>query len=387
MAVEYDGRNWHTNPRNDLAKDVACEKCGITLARIREEGSAIYNSSAVFINAPRNHGNVVLLKEPINELIDFINKRYFKSIPFVESIEDDLTNINERFFTYTKSNSLSKKKPELAKEWNYSKNGLLMPDMISVSSNKKVWWICEKGHEWTANVGSRTRGNGCPYCSNKYVLRGLNDLQTLHPELAKEWDYEKNNDLTPDNVFANSNKRVWWKCNDGHSWKTSVALRTRMGSGCPVCAGQRPIQGVNDLATLYPGLAKEWDYDKNGELKPSDILPGSEKTIWWKCDKGHSYSAFPRSRTVLNTGCPVCINKKILVGYNDLATLHPELATEWNYDKNDGLLPTQVGGTGGSHKKIWWKCSEGHEWEATLASRISLHTGCPFCYLLKRKIK
>ncbi len=385
LAVEYDGHNWHSNINNDLIKDNLCEENGITLIRVREEGNPVYNSKAHFIYASRNHGDVVLLKKPINELIAFINATYSKSIPLVEDIEKDLARINERFFTYSKANSLFEKNPDLVKEWNYSKNGLLKPDMVNVKSNKKVWWICEKGHEWIANVQSRDRGNGCPYCSNRYVLKGFNDLQSLFPQLKDEWDYGKNNELTPECVLASSNRRVWWKCANGHSWKTTISQRTRLGTGCPTCAGQRPEPGKNDLATLYPDLVNEWDFEKNGELKPSDVLPGSEKNVWWKCKKGHSYSAYPRVRAILHTGCPVCINKKILFGYNDLETLHPELAAEWNYDKNEGLLPSQVGGNGGSHKKVWWKCENGHEWQATLSSRIKLHTGCPHCYELRRK--
>ena len=92
-------------------------------------------------------------------------------------------------------------------------------------------------------------------------------------------------------------------------------------------------------------------------------------------------------RAKMNCGCPVCSNKRIQKGYNDLETLHPEIAKEWNYEKNDGLLPSQVGGMGGSHKKVWWICEHGHEWQATLASRISLHTGCPKCAIERNKKK
>lgn len=29
--------------------------------------------------------------------------------------------------------------------------------------------------------------------------------------------------------------------------------------------------GINDLATVNPELAKDWDYEKNGDLKPTDV--------------------------------------------------------------------------------------------------------------------
>ena len=125
--------------------------------------------------------------------------------------------------------------------------------------------------------------------------------------------------------------------------------------------------------------------EKNGELQPSDFLPGSEKVVWWKCPNGHSYDTQIAIRAKYKCGCPICNNKRVVKGINDLESMHPELASEWNYEKNGDLLPSQVGGGGGSHKKVWWRCEKGHEWMATLASRISLHTGCPTCAIERNK--
>ena len=124
--------------------------------------------------------------------------------------------------------------PELAKEWNYEKNGSLNPINVTAGSNKKVWWRCEKGHEWQAMIKHRNKGSGCPYCAGQRVLKGFNDLQTLNPTLAKEWNYERNNGLTPADVLPNSNKKVWWKCSVGHEWQAVIASRNR-GRGCPQC--------------------------------------------------------------------------------------------------------------------------------------------------------
>ncbi len=33
-----------------------------------------------------------------------------------------------------------------------------------------------------------------------------------------------------------SNKKVWWKCDLGHEWRTAFTHRTRRGQGCPECA-------------------------------------------------------------------------------------------------------------------------------------------------------
>ena len=384
LGIEFDGQNFHKNQKRDYQKDVLCEKNGITLVRIREEGCPVYESSSIKITSPQYHGAIKLLQEPINKVIDLINQKYKKGIPLIVDIENYISDINERFYSYNKSNSLESKAPNLVKEWNYKKNGDLKPSMISVGCNSKVWWICDNGHEWQAVVAARVRGNGCPYCSGKTVLKGINDLETLNPNLAKQWNYKKNGDLTPQMVTTGSDKKVWWICDKGHEWPAPIANRFK-GVGCPYCSGLLPIKGQTDLETLYPNVAKQWDYEKNGDLKPSDIVPGSEKMIWWICDKGHSYPAVARTRTYLKTGCPVCQNKRVIKGVNDLETLVPELAKEWNYNKNGSLLPSQVGGGGGSHKKVWWICNKGHEWPATLSSRIRLHTGCPQCYLESKK--
>ena len=64
-------------------------------------------------------------------------------------------------------------------------------------------------------------------------------------------------------------------------------------------------------------------------------------------------------------------------GINDLATQFPEVAKEWNYEKNS-LKPTEV--SGGTNKKYWWKCSKcGFEWECVVASRTKRGSKCPNC--------
>ena len=125
---------------------------------------------------------------------------------------------------------------ELMAEWNWEKNNELNfdPKILTVGSEKKVWWKCGKGHEWQAMISNKYKGHGCPYCAGKKVLKGYNDLQTVNPTLAKEWNYEKNNGLTPADVMPNSNKKVWWKCSQGHEWQAMVINRNK-GRGCPEC--------------------------------------------------------------------------------------------------------------------------------------------------------
>ena len=262
----------------------------------------------------------------------------------------------------------------LAKEWNYEKNGSLLPEHVTVSSGKKVWWKCSKGHEWQAAIYSRSSGSGCPICTSKKVLVSYNDLQTTNPTLTKEWNYERNNGFSPEEVTSNSNKKVWWKCSEGHEWQARIAERTN-GAGCPYCKNKRTLAGYNDLNTVNLALAKEWNYEKNGSLLPEHVTDSSGKKVWWKCSDGHEWQARIADRTK-GAGCPYCKNKRTLAGYNDLNTVNLALAKEWNYEKNGSLLPEHV--TDSSGKKVWWKCSKGHEWQAAIYSRSS-GRGCPIC--------
>lgn len=202
-------------------------------------------------------------------------------------------------------NDLATLKPEVAAEWHPTKNGDLKPTDLRVSSNKKVWWQCKLGHEWLASPNSR-RNTDCPYCKNRYVLKGYNDLATVYPDVASEWCYEKNGNLTPDMITSGAEKKVWWKCPVGHEYQMLVYSRTsKQRSGCPYCVGKKILPGFNDLGTLDPNLAKEWHSVKNGNLQPTDVGIGSNKKVWWICDYGHEWQASIRNRHG-GRGCPIC---------------------------------------------------------------------------------
>ncbi len=271
-------------------------------------------------------------------------------------------------------NDLETINPTLAKEWNYEKNNELTPTDVLPGSHKKVWWKCYKEHEWQATINDRNNGRGCPYCAGKKISKGYNDLQTLNPNLAKEWNYEKNDGLTPANVTSGSNKKVWWRCSKGHEWQASINNRNKE-IGCPYCAGQKVLEGYNDLQTVNPALAKEWNYEKNGRLTPSSITANSGQKVWWKCQEKHEWQAVVSDRNK-GKGCPYCSGRYAVTGKNDLQTVNPILANEWNYEKNNGLTPMDV--TPNSGQKVWWKCNKGHEWQATVSNRTIGH-GCPFC--------
>ena len=220
--------------------------------------------------------------------------------------------------------------PDLVKEWHPIKNGDLMPEDISSGSGKEVWWLCPEGHTYSMVVNQRTkRGYGCPYCSGHRAIRGINDLATTNPELSEEWNYEKNNNLTPYDVTAGSHKKVWWLCGKGHPYEQFIIKRANRGYSCPYCSGHKVLRDFNDLATLNPLLAKEWHPTKNGDVTPYDVTTGSGKKAWWLCPLGHEYTATIRDRNSDNTQGPIC-NSKSQTSFHEQAiffyvkTLYPD---------------------------------------------------------------
>ncbi len=256
-------------------------------------------------------------------------------------------------------NDLATLNPELAKEafgWD--------PTTLTIGSKKKVGWKCPKGHFYESAIGSRSSGRGCPVCRGFKIEIGDNDLATVSPKIASQafgWD--------PTTVTAGSARRLEWKCSLGHTWKTAVVNRFQGGredgSDCPVCAGDKVWPGFNDLATRFPEIALEadgWD--------PTEMASGTHKKLSWKCHLGHKYDMTVVLRTRQESGCPFCSGNRVLIGFNDLATVNPELAQQAL-----DIDPRTV--TSGSKTKVKWKCEEGHTWVAAVLTRKV--SGCPTC--------
>ena len=260
--------------------------------------------------------------------------------------------------TKKKKQSLSETHPELAKEafgWD--------PSVVTAGSHLKVNWKCLKGHVFTAAVQDRSKGNNCSICAGKKVLKGFNDLKFLFPEIANQahgWD--------PSTVTAHSGKKRDWYCPKGHTWEASIASRTSKDkTGCSICAGKKIVIGFNDLKSKFPIIATEacgWN--------PEEFTSASGMKKLWKCLNGHEWTAAISDRTQRGDGCAICSGRKVLAGFNDLTTSHPEIANQAH-----GWDPTSV--TYGSGAEKNWKCSEGHNWKAAVSSRTNMNSGCPYC--------
>ena len=429
-------------------------------------------------------------------------------------------------------NDLATTYPKLLDEWDNSKNTTLDPHHIMATSTKRVWWLCKEcGNSGQTPIRQRALvGKGCPYCAHLLPIKSVNDLQTLFPDLIKDWDFTKNV-KKPDEYTAYSGQKVWWKCHFcGYEWRTAINNRTANKRNCPGCTMKSTSFGeqalfyyikkiypdavnryhgfgieldiyipsistgiefdgifwhdnensrlreenkysvckqhnirlirigdskaqlhentcdysfrIDNLSNLeqlnniirivlkeidpasnkwtrknprqiwssidqqinvdkdrfeilenkylreemdsfvynYPEVYKEWNYDRNGTLNPKAFTKSSTKKVWWKCsDCGAEWEATINDMTSGHSNCPVCNNRRLVVGVNDFATLYPSILDEWDYKRNS-IKPNEI--LKRNKTKVWWVCKKcGHNWMATLGDRTRTDkpSGCPNC--------
>ena len=323
LGIEYDGKNWHDSEKEyerEKKKYKICKEKAIKLIRFREKNEwpkRIDNADSIYyIEKPKDRKYLAQIIQ------DFINRIQFSILPSMSKVVVDLERDKEEILSYLTSidNSLANKRPDVVKMWDYEENGSLKPEMFSVSSNEIINWKCpECGHKWKSSINSMTRKgrNGCAECGKarkgksftKRRVKERGSLAENNPELAKEWHPIKNGDLKPEDVTVGRFKPVWWLCSTcGYEWQQSPNIRKR-GTGCPHCSGRVPMPGVDDLETVKPELAKEWDYEKN-KKKPTEYLPKSGKKVWWRCSRcNNSWEEIIRNRSN-GSKCPVCKQKE-----------------------------------------------------------------------------
>ena len=284
-------------------------------------------------------------------------------------------------------NDLASRFPKIADQWHPTLNGNKTPDLFTSGSGHVAHWLCPVcGQTWRSSINMRSyHGRGCPYCAHEKPIKGINDLATLRPDLMIEWDYDQNKNINPGDLMPNSNKKVWWKCSQcGYKYKAYVANRNK-GTQCKMCAGQILIQGLNDLQTKYPNIAKEWDTELNGNLKPNQIFPQTNKKYHWICSVGHKWEASPNSR-IHGRGCPFCSGNKVMTGFNDLSTTHPKIAEQWHPTMNGNLKPTQV--SKGHKTKVWFLCDKcGKPYDSYISNKIKGYGKCPYCCNHKSRVQ
>lgn len=381
VAIEYDGAAWHNEKtyEKELRKYLLCKQHRIFLYRIKEEIEDTKTCDKCFVVPKFTYENSSQLSKVIETIVREIDKKSNILVDINKDLFDILQYKKIKF-----EGSLEFLFPDVAKEWHPTKNGSLEPSNVLPGTSLKVWWLCSNGHEWKASVVNRTKGHGCDICANerRKITYHNKRLQTrdllVGCKCVEDWDYTKN-EHGPEYYTKGSGEKVWWKCHKcGHEWKTAICDRTRdYKNGCPACSNRILVRGKNDLQTTNPDLVREWDFERNKGITPSDVAQWTHKKYWWKCPKcGYSYEATSSNR-VLGKGCPCCAGRVVVKGINDLATTRPDIAIDWHPTKNGNLKPCDV--TKGRRDKIWWKCHVcGHEWQDTLNHR-NRGRGCSDC--------
>ena len=329
---------------------------------------------------------------------------------------------------------LLKDNPLLVAKYDFEKNKEIGLDFetLTARSSDKAWWRCGKcGNSWFATIASQNdvKEHGCPYCSGRLVIKGKTDLLTLFPDIAQEWNYEKNGDLKPDDISAKSGTKVWWKCPEGHEWKASAGNRTHNNSGCPRCniekvnsfceqavfyyVRKRFPDAINgdqslgiELDIFIPSIKTAIEYDgeawhhserrmqndakKNSICKESGIRlirirePRLSEidncTIIHRFDSTSSESLNQAIKELLNllgvSEPNIDIDSEsgfILEQFsskkytNSLAYCNPDIAAEWHPTKNGNMTPEKI--SKGSRRIVWWLGKCGHEWPAKVGER------------------
>jgi DNA-directed RNA polymerase subunit RPC12/RpoP len=301
--------------------------------------------------------------------------------------------------------SLGVRCPTVSAEWHQGSNGELTPFDVKPGSSLKVWWRCLKCEcEWKAVISNRTkRHSRCPRCSMRLMLVARTtpapgeSLGEVDPALSAEWHQDRNRPLKPADVKPNRALRVWWQCSTcAYEWQASIGERAK-GRSCSKCAARRRAAGRASMARgeghhLPDRLLAEWDADLN-DRDASTVTGGSAYKAWWvglPC--GHRWQASVLNRVTHGSGCSVCAIRRRGAAASrpalgqSLADLHPDLAAEWDEQRNSDLNASDV--RAGSHRAVWWLCPVcGHSWRATSSSRTSRGSGCRPCAARRRAEK
>ena len=268
--------------------------------------------------------------------------------------------------------------PDIAAEWHPAKNGNFTPTDVTYGSAEKRWWKCNTpecpvvdGHEWQDSVAHRTTGGrGCPACAGK-VVTDKNRLSTFYPDISDEWHPTKNGDKTPSQYAQYSSKPAWWLCSKcGYDWSSIISNRTRIGAGCPACAG-KVVTEKNCLVIHYPAVAEEWVRCLGCDLPANEHSFGSNHRASWRCSEcEYEWRVGVADRTISGkgkgTGCPACAGKAV-TDKNRL-TNHPQIAAMVLPELNNGQKAYDISES--SNKPLNLRCANGHKFRRSPNSII-----------------
>lgn len=287
-------------------------------------------------------------------------------------------------------NSLGNVKPDFIIEWHKEMNLPVTTFDVTAKSEFSAWWKCKNcSNEWKTNVYNRHE-NGCPYCNlGRLHSDGRNSLESIRPDLAKEWHPTKNGNLSPSEIASGYGKKVWWFCNKSscehpHEWQASPNTRIGLNTRCPFCYGNTSFCPCDSIVNTHPQLVKEIHPDET--INPEKIVAGSDIRIKWLCQKStceheHIWTTQVKNRALHGTGCPYCAdNAKVVCKCNSFGTKYPKWVAMWS-EKNGTKSPYDY--PPHSNSVVWWQCpvSDDHLWKGKISDRTRKNQegGCPFC--------
>lgn len=408
---------------SNLKKMTCCSKCSSKKRRKDITG--------------KRYGKLVVVAMA-EDYISPSNNRLARCKCICDCGKEILVNVSDLSTGKTKScgcikntSGLLKDNLELVAKYDFEKNCNLDINKLKARSNKKVWWKCgECGNSWIATIASQNDkvSHGCPYCSGRLVVEGKNDLLSRFPDLVlSSWDFNKNI-IQPNKISCKSGNKVWWKCEEGHSWEATVANRVG-GSGCPVCNKENVNSFCEQAVYFY---VKKWfldavNSDQHLGIELDIYIPDIKAAIEydgeaWHGSKKRIKNDLSKNELCARNGielirireprlpkiknCTVILRKDSttnktldfaiiellnLLGKNDcdidtqrdtplileqfaakkdgnsIASVHPELIKEWHPTKNGNLTPDKV--NKGSRFVVWWKCPIGHEYQMKVSDR------------------
>jgi|APSaa5957512535_1039671.scaffolds.fasta_scaffold10250_2 hypothetical protein len=279
----------------------------------------------------------------------------------------------------TQENNLLKYNSRLCEQWDYEKNGDLIPENFVPGSQKKVWWNCIRGHSWQASIYNRAiKYTGCPNCNSgtsQFELRIYSELKsifkdaTIHEKIdGFESDIfieQYNLGIDYDALYTHkSTKRIDFDKKKIDHFKSIGMLFIKVREiGLP---------SLSKNEVYVSGIVAELEHVKkilkfiisNLELKKRHQR--SIKT-YLKKSKFQNHNLFLDLLYML----PNPIKEKTL------SYLYPDIIKEWHPTKNGALKPDNVSGR--SNFKVWWRCKNKHEWYSSVDNRAYSSHGCPYC--------
>ena len=264
--------------------------------------------------------------------------------------------------------------PELAKL--YDKSNQIPIEKIPAVWQKSYTWKCPnpqhpsfKSTISTMVHAIKTGNTGCPYCSKKKTVPE-ESFGAKHPELLNEWAPE--NKISPYETAEYSCRKILWKCTEGHSWYATPGMRAKGYKKCPECSTNGRSKKLIDY---FPDSVDFYSSDNTVPLE-SISFRSTQKYIW-ECNYGHLYEdsadhIYIRGRIA----CPVCENRLVIPGTNDLATMYPEIAAEYSTDNSTPVNEVSIVSKDVS---TFWTCPQGHKFTRSVAFHIESNGSCPVC--------